>query len=353
MEPAPMIRFARPDIGEAEIAEVIDTLRSGWLTTGPKVERFERDFEAHIGGGAQAVAVSSATAGLHLALEAHGIGPGSEVIVPTHTFTATAEAVRCTGATPVFVDIDPHTLCIDPDAAARAITERTRAILPVHFAGFTAPIGRLMGFGLPVIEDAAHMITGGCHSAATVFSFHANKPITTGEGGMLVTRHPGVARRAQVMRLHGINTASRQGWRYEVAAPGFKYNMTDIAAALGIHQLKKVYAGTMWREAIAAAYDRAFSGLLRLPPRCPGHSWHLYVVQVPDRDRFISRLNVGYSVHYIPLHRQPYWRDRFGLTPAQFPASEHAYQHSVSLPIYAGMSDEAVETVIDAVYEAL
>lgn len=376
--------FALPDIGEAEIAEVIDALRSGWITTGPKCRRFEADFAGFLGGGVEAIAVNSATAGLHLALEALGVGPGDEVITTTHTFTATAEVARYLGAEPRLVDIEPETLCMDPAQAERAITPRTKVLLPVHFGGRAAPMDRIGAlaarFGLAVVEDAAHALPathqgrliGTLTSDATVFSFYANKAITTGEGGMLVTRRADVARRARVMRLHGMNreafdrfTAKVPSWYYEIVAPGFKYNLTDIAAAIGIHQLPRAGAFQEKRARIAARYDAAFASLpVHLPPRpLQGdlHAWHLYVLQLEpscpvNRDQFIERLfamNIGCSVHYIPLHAHPYWRDRYGLTADMFPVSEAVSRRSVSLPIYTRMSDADVDRVIEAVRNVL
>jgi len=381
----PFLPFALPEIGEEEIAEVVDTLRSGWLTTGPKTRRFEADFGAFLGDPAlHALAVNSATAGLHLALEALGIGPGDEVITTTHTFTATAEVVRYLGADVVLVDIDPATLCIDPAEAEAAITPRTRAILPVHYGGRAADMGRLIDIarrhGLKVVEDAAHALPTTCAgrlvgtlgSDATVFSFYANKTITTGEGGMVVTRDPGVAERMRVMRLHGMSrdafnrfTAEVPSWYYEVVAPGYKYNLTDIAAALGIHQLKRARAFQARRAEIAATYAEALKGLpLTLAPEAaPGdlHAWHLYAVRLADaapiaRDVFIERLyadGIGCSVHYIPLHLQPYWRDRYRLSAERFPHSQRAYERIVSLPIYSRMAAADVERVCAAVARAL
>jgi dTDP-4-amino-4,6-dideoxygalactose transaminase len=378
--PAPFLPFALPDIGEAEIAEVVDALRSGWVTTGPKTKRFESDFAAFLGEGIEAVAVNSATAGLHLALEALGVGPGDEVITTTHTFTATAEVARYLGAEPVLVDIERDTLCMDPAQTERAITPRTKVLLPVHFGGRAAAMDHIGAIaarhGLAVVEDAAHALPtthqgkliGTLASDATVFSFYANKAITTGEGGMLVTRRPEVARRARVMRLHGMSrdtfdrfTAKVPGWRYEIIAPGFKYNMTDVAAAIGIHQLPRVADFQKKRASIAARYDRAFAELpVRLPPPAlPGdlHAWHLYVLQLAPsapvgRDQFIEQLfamNIGCSVHYIPLHEHPYWRDRYHLTPEMFPVSDDVFRCSVSLPIYTRMTDADVARVIAAV----
>ncbi len=376
----PFLPFALPEIGEAEIAEVVDTLRSGWVTTGPKTRRFEQDFAAWLGEpGLHAMAVNSATAGLHLALEAVGIGPGDEVITTTHTFTATAEVVRYLGADVVLVDIDPATLCIDVDAVERAITPRTKAVIPVHYAGLSADMSRLVPLakrhGLKIVEDAAHALPTTCEGRligtldtdATVFSFYANKTITTGEGGMVVTRDEALAKRIQVMRLHGISrdafdrfTATVPSWYYEIVAPGFKYNLTDIASALGIHQLKRAREFQAKRQALATAYGEALAGLpLVLPPQPPAgelHSWHLYVVRLSDttpvtRDQFIEQLfaaGIGCSVHYIPLHLQPYWRDRYALKAADFPHSQHAYERMLSLPMYSRMTEADVARVAAA-----
>ena len=387
-EPAPalpFLPFALPEIGEEEIAEVTAVLRSGWVTTGPRARRFEEDFAAFLGEpGPHALAVNSATAGLHLALEALGVSPGDEVITTTHTFTATAEVVRYLGADVVLVDIDPATLNIDPRAVEAAITPRTKALIPVHYAGLAADMPALLDIaarhGLKVVEDAAHALpttvggrlVGTLGSDATVFSFYANKTITTGEGGMLVTRSDELARRARVMRLHGMSrdafdrfTATVPSWAYEIVAPGYKYNLTDIAAALGIHQLKRAREFQRRRETLARQYDAALAGLPLITPPWPAtgeqHAWHLYVVRLADdagveRNVFIERLyaaGIGCSVHYIPLHLHPYWRDRYGLSPAQFPASQRAYERMVSLPLYTRMTPADVDRVAAAVRAAL
>jgi dTDP-4-amino-4,6-dideoxygalactose transaminase len=376
--------FALPDIGEDEIAEVVDSLRSGWLTTGPKTMRFEEEFARALGGGVEAVAVNSATSGLHLAVEALGIGPGDEVIVPTHTFTATAEVVRYMGADPIFVDCDLQTYCISPDQIESKITSRTKAIIPVHYAGLAAEMDAILSIaertGLKVVEDAAHAfptryngdLVGTLQSSATVFSFYATKTLATGEGGMLVTRESEIAKRARCMRLHGIDRdafkryrSDSPAWYYEVLAPGFKYNMTDIAAALGLHQLRRAEQMRQRRGEIAERYDDAFASLpVELPPRPRNnstHSWHLYVLRLSDaakrtRDEVMQSLfskGIGASVHYVPLHRQPYWRDRYRLQPEEFPNSELLYARSFSLPIYSKMTDADVERVIEAVRFAL
>jgi len=381
----PFLPFALPDIGDEEIAEVVDTLKSGWVTTGPKAKRFEADFAVFLGDESlHCIAVNSATAGLHLALEAIGIGPGDEVITTTHTFTATAEVVRYLGADVKLVDIDPTTLNIAPAAIEAAIGPRTKAILPVHYAGLAADMPAILAIaarhGLKVVEDAAHalpttiggQLVGTLASDATVFSFYANKTITTGEGGMLVTRNTELAARAKVMRLHGMSrdafdrfTATVPSWYYEIVAPGFKYNLTDIAAALGLHQLKKARRFQQRRAEIAALYDALLAGLpVITPPQPPAgdmHAWHLYVLRLADgagidRNTFIERLfaaGIGASVHYIPLHLHPYWRERYALEAAMFPASQHAYEHMVSLPLYTRMSDADVQRVVAAVRGAL
>lgn len=374
------IPFALPDIGEDEIQAVVDTLRSGWITTGPVTRQFEREFAAFIGGDVEALAVNSATAGLHLAVEAIGIGPGDEVITTTHTFTATAEVIRYMGAHPVFVDIDPNTLCIDPAAIEAAVTARTRAIIPVHYGGLACDMGAIHAIArrhnLKVVEDAAHalpatwqdQLVGALNSDATVFSFYATKTLTTGEGGMVVTRDPEIARRVAIMRLHGISKdafdryhATKPSWRYEIVAPGFKYNLTDLASALGIQQLKKARLFHARRLELAARYDAAFQDLpLLLPPRRQdrnAHAWHLYVIQLLasagiQRDEFIEKMaenGIGCSVHYIPLHLHPYWSATYHLHPRDFPHSLRVFERAVSLPLYTCMTNQQQERVIDCV----
>lgn len=384
-EKLPFLPFALPDIGDAEIAEVVDTLRSGWVTTGPKTRRFEEDFSAFLGEpGLHSLAVNSATAGLHLALEALGIGPGDEVITTTHTFTATAEVVRYLGADVVLVDIDPATMCISPAAVEAAITPRTKALMPVHYAGLAADMPALLAIakkhGLKTVEDAAHALPTTCggklvgtlDSDVTVFSFYANKTITTGEGGMVVTRDAALAQRMRTMRLHGMSrdafdrfTAKVPSWYYEIVAPGFKYNLTDIASALGLQQLKRAWEFQRKRLAVAEAYDRHLAGLpLVLPAHAAAgdvHSWHLYVVRLDDaatvgRDAVIDALfahGIGCSVHYIPLHLQPYWRERYKLSPAMFPHSQHAFERLISLPMYSRMTEADVVRVAAALKAAL
>lgn len=377
----PFLPFALPLIGEEEIAEVVDTLRSGWLTTGPKAKRFEADFAQFV-QMPHAIAVNSATAGLHLALEAFGLKPGQKVITTPFTFTASAEVIRYLGADPIFADIDPDTCNIQPESVQEILaqTPDVAMLLPVHYGGRACDMTALMDlaerYGLTVVEDAAHAFpashrskTVGQIGHATVFSFYVTKTLATGEGGMVVTPDEGRAARMRTMRLHGINneifdryTASRPSWYYEVVAPGFKYNMSDMAAALGIHQLAKAETMRQRREWIAQRYTEAFQGL---PFSCPPpanegdlHAWHLYPIQLNvaelgiDRNTFIEKmcaLGIGTSVHFIPLHQQPYWRDRYGLTPEMFPVAEAVYQRIVSLPIYPKMTNDDVNRVIEAV----
>jgi dTDP-4-amino-4,6-dideoxygalactose transaminase len=370
--------FALPDIGEEEIAAVVECLRSGWITTGPRARAFEAEFAAFIGGGVGAVSVNSATAGLHLALEALGIGPGDRVLTTPYTFTATAEVVRYLGADCVFADIDPQTGNLDP-AAAAAVLERDpaiRALIPVHFAGQACDLDALGALatrhGIPMVEDAAHALPTtwngelvGRHGRATVFSFYATKTIATGEGGMIVSRDDALLARARTMRLHGISRdvfdryrATTPAWHYEVVAPGFKYNLPDTAAAMGIEQLRKAWQFQRRRAAIARHYDAAFAGLPVTTPVTvrpeETHAWHLYVLQLDlprlriTRDQFIELMagaGIGTSVHFIPLHLHPYWRDRYGLAPGAFPAAEALFRRAVSLPLYTRMSDDDVERV--------
>ncbi|WOP16941.1 DegT/DnrJ/EryC1/StrS family aminotransferase [Ottowia sp. SB7-C50] len=373
------IPFARPDITDAEIDAVARAMRSGWVTTGPETKAFEQEFAAYLGGGLHAIAVNSATAGLHLALEAIGIGPGDEVIAPTLTFTATVEVARYLGADAKLVDVDPVTLNIDPAAIEAAITPRTKAILPVHYGGLACDMTAIFDIarrhGLQVIEDAAHALptttngalVGQLASAAAVFSFYANKTMTTGEGGMVVTRDEALAARMRVMRLHGISrdafdrfSSRTPAWYYEIVAPGFKYNMTDMAGALGRVQLARLPGFVQRRQQLAARYRAELQGLpLVLPADAPAgdaHAWHLFVLRLSDaatvtRDEVIQALSdagIGTSVHYVPLHRQPYWRDRYGLTPEQFPVAEAAYQRMFSIPLFTAMSDDEQSRVIAA-----
>ncbi len=373
--------FALPLIGEEEIDEVVDTLRSGWLTTGQKTVTFEKDFAEFV-EASHALGVNSATSGLHLALEAVGVGPGDVVITTPYTFTATAEVIRYLGADPVLVDIDPNTFNIDPDLIREVIAkhDNVKAIMPVHFAGQACEMDEILEiakeYNVKVVEDAAHALPTtykgkiiGSLSDITVYSFYVTKTIATGEGGMVTTENEDYVKRMKTMRLQGINrdvfdryTSDKPSWFYEVVEPGYKYNMTDVAASLGIHQLKKARAFQERREWIANQYNEAFKDL---PMRVPfvahpeeTHSWHLYVLQLDlsaitvDRDRFIELMaeeSIGTSVHFIPLHLHPYWRDRYNYQPEDFPIAFDVFNRAMSLPIYPKMTDLEVERVILAV----
>jgi perosamine synthetase len=370
--------FALPDIGEEEVESVVETLRSGWLTTGPKAKRFEQEFSKFTGAG-EAVAVNSGTAALHLALDAVGLKEGDEVILPTMTFAATAEVVHYFKAKPVLVDCEEDTFNMSPEAFERAITPRTRAVIPVHIAGQPCDIITIGDIakqkGIRVIEDAAHSFPAhaqgrpiGTISDITCFSFYATKTITTGEGGMLVSDNPEFIDRARIMSLHGISRdawkrfMAEGSWYYEILYPGYKYNMSDIAAAIGLEQLKKAYRFLEVRQRYAALYESGFLGTpeIVLPSIRPGvgHAWHLYIIRVRrgrltiDRGRFIEELkarNIGTSVHFIPLHLHPYYRDTFGYTAADFPVASRVYEETISLPIYTRMAVEDVQFVIGAV----
>jgi dTDP-4-amino-4,6-dideoxygalactose transaminase len=378
--------FALPDIGEEEIAAVVTTLRSGWVTTGVKTREFEQKFADYLGGGVEAISVNSATAGLHLALEACGIGPEDEVITTTLTFTATAEVIRYLGAHPVFVDCDPHTLNLDIRQIEAKITPKTKAILPVHFAGLPCEMEKILAIAkahnLKVIEDAAHtlpskinnVMIGQHDSDAIVYSFYATKTITTGEGGMIVTKNPDLAKRCKVMRLHGINrdafdryVSTKPAWYYEIVAPGYKYNLTDIASTLGICQLAKANRFHEKRSQMAQQYQEELRDLpIKLPPTVANpqtdiHSWHLFVLNLlPEsavsRDEFIqemSKRGIGTSVHFIPLHLQPYWKNEYQLTETDFPHASTYYKRAVSLPLYTKMTAADQARVIKAVQQIL
>lgn len=375
------VPFFRLELEDEDINAVFSVLRSGWLTTGPQVTWFEREFAEFIGPDIRAVAVSSNTAGLHLVLEALGIGPGDEVIVPTLTFTATAEVVRYLGADVVFVDVDPRSLCVDPDAIAAAITPRTRAIMPVHFGGLPCDMASIYGLaeplGIAVVDDAAHALptaiqgvhVGGSSSAAAVFSFYPNKTMTTGEGGMIVSRVEAIVDRCNLTRFHGIDRdpfkrsmSDLPIERYDVVAPGFKYNMTDIAAALGRSQLARLKQSHLKRQRVAMLYQQELAQLPVILPAWPKslqtHSWHLYPLQLEDgiaRDKFVEHLTrhgVGFSMHYKPLHQMTYWRSRYNLSDEKFPCATRYAARCVSLPIFASMREEEVSRVIEVVSSA-
>ena len=370
--------FAMPDISEAEIDSVVETLRSGWLTTGPKVQGFEADFAKYV-GCQHAVAVNSATAALHLALAAIGIQEGDEVLVPTMTFAATAEVVLYFKARPVLVDCQPETLNLDPDQIEKALTAKTKAIIPVHIAGQACDMDRILelarAYDLRVIEDAAHALPAhyrgkmiGTIGDITCFSFYATKTITTGEGGMATTESLEWADRMRIMGLHGISKdawkryTAEGSWYYEILYPGFKYNLTDIAAALGLEQLKRCTHFWEIRERYAALYNQGFQDIpgIITPYVAPDvrHAWHLYIIQLDleqlriGRNEFISLLkqeNIGTSVHFIPLHLHPYYRDTCGYRPEDLPTASAVFERIVSLPIYTQMTETDVERVIETV----
>lgn len=371
-----LIPFHRPLIEDEEIQAVVGVLKEGWITTGPKVHEFELAF-ADMVGARNAIAVNSCTAGLHIALEAVGIMPGDEVLVPTLTFTATAEVVTYFRAQPVLVDSEPGTFNLDPLKLESAITSRTRAVIPVHFGGHPCqmePIAKIASaYGLTVVEDAAHAFPAkykgrniGELSPLTAFSFYATKTITTGEGGMVTTENDAFAQRMRLMRLHGMNQEAWKrysgtgSWRYEVVAAGFKYNMTDIQAALGLAQLRKAERMRLRRTELAARYScglrdcRAYQ-MLQVTPDVQ-HAWHLFVILIEPkffsitRDQLIDELKalgVGTAVHFIPLHRHPYYRDKWGYRPDQFPIAEWYFERCISLPLYPGMSEDAIDLIVE------
>lgn len=371
--------FSRPDITSAEADAVIDVINSGWLTTGKRAAQFEGAFRDFLGDGSlHCMAVNSATSGLHLALEALGVGVGDEVIVPTYTFTATAEVVRYLGATPVFVDVDPTTFNITWSAIEGALSEQTKAVIVVHFAGLACDMKPIIegakSQGIKIVEDAAHalpttysgQLIGTLGTDATVFSFYANKTMTTGEGGMVVTRSAELADRCKVMRLHGISrdafdrySSTKPSWFYEVVAPGFKYNLTDLAASIGIVQLSRLESFLRKREYIAEIYFSELADLPLLLPAKPApgdiHAWHLFTLQLaePDRNRDdvvrdLFELGLGCSVHFIPLHRQPYWRDEYNLKGRDFPVAEKVFSRVFSIPLFTAMDDSEIEFAVTA-----
>jgi dTDP-4-amino-4,6-dideoxygalactose transaminase len=374
--PDKFIPFHKPSIGPEEFEAVARVLESGWLTTGPLAQQFEREFADYI-GCRYAVAVNSCTAALQLALDALGIKAGDEILVPTYTFTASAAVVAHMGACPVLCDTCPGGFNVDPADLERRITSRTRAIMGIHIAGEPCDLAaiRRIAFrnGLHLIQDAAHALPASCrgerigsNSEATAFSFYATKTITTGEGGMFVTNNENCARRAALMRLHGISgdawkRYSREGsWYYNVIEAGFKMNMPDILAAIGLAQLRKADRFHHRRQEIASRYLNLLSPVeeLEMPPLADGHSWHLFIVRLRSaylsrsRREFIEDLKhagIGTSVHFIPLHMHPYYRSHYGHKKGDFPNAENAYERAISLPIYPDMSDGDVEYVANAV----
>jgi dTDP-4-amino-4,6-dideoxygalactose transaminase len=373
--------FARPALGEEEIAEVVDTLRSGWITTGPKVERFTAEFSEYV-GGRFAVPVSSATAGLHVALLALGVGPGDEVITTPLTFVATLNTIVHCGGVPVLADIDASTLNIRVEEVEKRLSPRTKVIVPVHYVGQPADLDPLLelaaGRGISLLEDAAHAVGSeykgrkiGSFPTTSVFSFHPNKNMTTGEGGMVVTEDEAVFEKASLLKFHGMD---RESWkrfaksgspRYDVALPGFKYNMMDIQAALGLHQLPRLEGFLAERARQAARYDEFLSDLpgLILPQRVAypiRHAWHLYTPLVDidrltiSRDRFMEELkkrNIGTGIHYTAAHEFSYYADRFGWRPEDFPEAHFVSERIVSLPLFPGLTDADQDDAVAAVRE--
>lgn len=370
--------FHLPDLGEEEVQSVVEVLRSGWLTTGTKTKQFEAEFAKRI-GATHAVAVNSCTAALHLALEAIGISAGDEVIVPTMTFAATAEVVNYCRAKPVLVDCRSDTLNMDVDLLEKAISSKTKAIIPVHYAGQPCEMDRIMEIAkyhhLKVIEDAAHALPTrfrgrmvGTIGDITCFSFYATKTITTGEGGMATTENAEWADRMRILSLHGIsrdavNRYSPEGkWYYEICYPGYKYNLTDLAAAVGIPQLEKCDHFGDIRHRYATLYNDAFKHIpeIKVPhvEENIEHAWHLYVIQLEldqlriGRNEMIDLLKkhgIGTSVHFIPLHLHPYYKNTFGYTPDDFPTASRVFDRIISLPIYPKMTEADVQRVIDVV----
>jgi dTDP-4-amino-4,6-dideoxygalactose transaminase len=375
--------FSRPDIGEAEIAEVVDSLRSGWITTGPKVKRFEEAFRNYV-GAPFAVPLSSATAGLHLIFPALGIGPGDEVITTPMTFAATVSTIVFAGATPVLADIEQGTLNLDAAKVREKITPRTKAVVPVHFAGQACDMDAFFDlsreFGLRIIEDAAH--AAGTHykgkrigslDSISIFSFHPNKNITTGEGGMLCTPDESLAEEISLLKFHGMD---REAWNrfsasgkptYDIVMPGFKYNMMDIQAALGLHQLPRLDSFISRRTEIAGYYNEAFAEVeeLAIPVLAPydqRHAWHLYTPLVRteklaiDRDAFMAELkkrNIGSGLHYKAIHHHEYFRKTLDIAEGELPNADYASDRIVSLPLFPLMSDDDARDVVEAVKDII
>lgn len=371
------IPFARPTLGEAEEQAAVGVIRSGWLTTGPQAVAFEREFAEYV-GVRHALAVCSATAGLHLALEALGVGPGDTVATTPYTFTATAEVIRYLGADPLFIDVDPCTYNMDPQSLEKALGKLhiLKAMIPVHIGGLPCDLDKLskVAPGIPIVEDAAHAfpVTSSGRFVGTigelgVYSFYANKTMTTGEGGMVVTGRDDLAARVRIMRNHGIDreawaryTSTAASWRYAVVAAGFKYNLMDIAAAIGRVQLSRAASFLQERWRVAKAYLEGFKDLefVELPQDSNEHAWHLFLLRlrpeclIISRDQFIEELRihgVGTSVHYIPLHLMPYYATRYCLTPSDFPMALDCYERTISLPIYPALTEDQVGRIIESV----
>jgi len=375
--------YSPPSIGQEEIDEVVATLRTDWITTGPKTKAFEQQFGEYVDApGGTSLMLNSCTAGLHVALVTLGIGPGDEVIVPALTFAATANVVEHVGATPVLVDVEPDTLCIDPAAVRAAVTPRTKAIMPVHYAGHPADLDPLFEVanehGIEIVEDAAHAaptyyhgVMVGSRPNLASFSFYATKNLTTTEGGALTGR-PELLAQARVIGLHGMSADGWKrfdksgSWEYDIAMPGFKYNMTDLQAAIGVHQLRKLAGFHARRREVVERYAEAFGAddRLQLPVEREGcqSAWHLYVLRLRleragiTRNDFIEELkarNIGTSVHYRPLHMMSYYANKYGYQPDDFPVAHDAYQRMVSLPLHPRLQDRDIDDVIEAVFASL
>jgi dTDP-4-amino-4,6-dideoxygalactose transaminase len=367
------IPIARPDITDDDIAEVVDTLRSGWLTLGPKTHRLEEEF-ARLTGAAHAVAVNSCTAGMHLALLAAGIGPGDEVITTPLTFASTANVIVHTGATPVLADICADDLNIDPRQIERKLTPRTRAIMPVHYGGQACRMDEIMAIarphGIRVIEDAAHCAGAlyrgrpvGSIGDASAFSFYAIKNMTTGEGGMVTTDDAGIAEKVRVLRNQGMDTNAWNRYSaegtpfYVVSELGFNYRMTDMQAALGLGQLARLADNNRERTRLAALYTRLFAGVpgVETPAVRPEvtSNWHLYVIRLSQpkisRNAIVERLRergIGTAVHFYPVHYHPYYDGKFGLRRGDYPVAEAEFERLLSLPLFPTMSNSDVERVV-------
>ncbi len=374
------IQFHRPYITDDEINEIVDTVKSGWLSMGPKVLQFEEDFKKII-GCENAVSVNSWTAAGHLALEAIGIKAGDEVIVPTMTFPATAEIACYFNAVPVFVDVDKDTLNISVSEIEKAITPKTKAIIPVHYGGQPCDMDEINALAkihnLKVIEDAAHALPAsykgkkvGTISDITCFSFYATKTLATGEGGMLCTSDAEIAERTRLMRMHGMNKDAWKrytdacSWYYEVVAPGYKYNFTDVQASLGLAQLRKVEWMKDERVKIAARYDEVFLNNEFIKPIVIKSdretAYHLYPIRIEHekltitRNRFIEEMKdrgVGVGVHFMPVHQHDYYRDTFKLNSNNFPVAEDAFPRLISIPLYPGLTETEVQKVIDVIFD--
>ena len=366
------IPFHKPHITQKEIDNVIDIMRSGWLTMGPKTIEFENAFKKYI-GSQFAISVNSATAALHLALNAVGVGNGDEVIIPTNTFIATAEAVVYSGAKPILCDVEENYHNLDINLIEQLITPRTKAIIPVHFGGNPCDMDEIKKnanhFNLKIIEDAAHALPAsyknkkiGTLSDAVCFSFYATKTLTTGEGGMVTTNNKKIAKKVSLQRQHGINGDAwkryerNNDWYYEVIDLGYKYNTTDIQSAIGLVQLEKLEWMRDERKMIAEKYKNAFAGKLHfiIENNQNESSWHLFVIKINNRDELHQKLKekgISTSVHFIPIHKHPYYKIRFNYENKDYPVANNVYQQSLSLPIYPGLDESDVEYIIKYVLE--